>query len=467
VSVVPASGSCYAARALRFTRCLTVLALFAVSPAVCACSRAPRDGLAPDPAGAAELQTAALTRHDPPDPPPTPPSCVDDGWTTYGHDAARTSASAGCLFAPLRPSWSYSPRWVKGTASHATRVVASGDALYVTGGIGPTPTIWKLDPATGAIAWTYVTMADSTRDGWPTLAGSKVMLVDDGVYSIDAATGKGHRGELDAWGECLTDGERLFAENDQYWDGYGLYVSAFDLEAKLLWRRDYDALVRFFTAPDVGGVALDGHRLVHAAQHGALHTTELSAFDPVSSERVWKVAVSPESSPSIADGRSFGLEHWKGEATDRLVARSIDDGVLAWSHELPDARGPAPLLAAGLVVVHAKDAVFAFERASGAAVWTAPLPRTAQAIQSATTLAAATGSGTLAVVSGRTIHLLRVTDGGEIGATEVATHARRVEGPVIAGGALYVVADGSLLRFDGAAREPQGMAASVPLMASH
>jgi hypothetical protein len=406
----------------------------------------------PDPIGAAELQSLAFARPDLPAPAPAP-SCVDDAWTTYGHDAARTSATAGCLVAPLRGSWSFSPSWVKGTASHATRAIAADDAIYVSGGIGPTPTVWRLDPKSGAIAWTYVTMADSTRDGWPTLAGPKVMLVDDGVYSIDAATGVGHRGELDAWGESLTDGERVFVENDQYWDGYGLYVSAFDLEAKLLWRRDYDALIHFFTAPDLGGVAMGGGRLVHAAQHGALRTTALTAFDPASSDRVWKVAVSPQSSPSIADGRTFALEHWKGEAVDRLVARSLSDGVQVWSHPLPDARGPAPLLAAGLVVVHARDGVYAFERGSGAPVWTAPLPRTAPAIQSATTMAAATGSDTLAVVSRNIIHLLHLSDGSEAWSAEVAPHAKRVEGPIIAGGALYVMADGALLRFEGAAPE--------------
>ena len=380
-------------------------------------------------------------------------ACANDGWTTYGHDAARTSASGGCLFTPLRLAWSFRPHWLKGTASHAARVVAARDAVYVSGGIGPTPTLWRLDPATGAVAWTYVTMADSTRDGWPTLAGTKVMLVDDGVYSVDATSGQGHRGELDAWGESVTDGEHLYAENDQYWDGYGLYVSAFDLEARLLWRRDYDALVRFFTAPDVGGLAMEGGRLVHAAQHGALRTTQLSAFDPASGDRTWKAAVSPESSPSIADGRVFGIERWPGEADDRLVARTLSQGVLVWSHRMPDARGPAPLLAAALVVVHARDGVFAFERSSGDAVWSAPLPRTAQAVQSATTMAAATGSGTLVVVSRSSAHVLRLEDGSESWAAEVAPHARRVEGPVIVDRALYVVADGALLRFEGAAGE--------------
>jgi outer membrane protein assembly factor BamB len=403
------------------------------------------------PPGVAESQPLDL-RSPAPTPPPSA-SCTDAGWTTYAHDSARTSASSGCLVGPLRRSWSFTPHSVKGTPSHAARVVVTNDAVYVTGGIGPTPTLWRLDPSNGVVGWTYVTMADATRDDWPTVAGAKVMLVDDGVYSVDASTGKGHRGELDAWGASLTDGERLYAENDRYWDGYGLYVSAFDLDASLLWRRDYDALVRFFTAPDVGGVALDGGRLVHAAQHGALHSTRLSAFDPVSGERVWKAAVSPESSPSIADGRVFGIEHWRGVANDHLVARALSDGAMVWSHDLANGRGPAPLLAGGLVVVHSKDGVFAFDRSSGAAVWSAALPRTAQQIQSATTLAAATGSGTIVVVSGSMLHLLRLADGTETWAAEVTPHPRRVEGPVAVGRTLYVVADGSLVRFDSGANE--------------
>lgn len=437
---------CYARAAVRFTSCFTLLVGAVVAGA---CGRAPRVEPAPDePLGAAELQALLAQPVVPPVPPV--PSCTADDWTTYAHDAARTSTSGGCLFLPLRASWSFSPKWVKGTPSRATRAVVAGDAVYVSGGIGPTPTVWRLAAASGAIAWTYVTMADATRDGWPTLAGDRVVLVDDGVYSMEADTGRGHRGELDAWGESLTDGERLYAENDRYWDGYGLYVSAFDLEGRIQWRRDYDALVRFFTAPDVGGLAMGGGTLVHASQHGALHTTALSAFEPATGDRAWRAAVSPESSPSIAEGRVFGIERWKGEAGDRLVARTLDGGVLVWSREVADARGPAPLLAAGLVVVHAREGVRAFERATGAPVWSAPLPRTTEAVQSATTMAAATGSGTLVVLSGAAVHVLGLADGAEAWSTEVAPHARRVEGPVLAGGALYVMADGAILRFEGA-----------------
>jgi len=140
----------------------------------------------PGPRRGARHRGAAVAVPCRPDAPSRSTLLQDAGWTTYAHDPARTSASSGCLFAPLHASWSFSPRWVKGTPSHATRAVVAGDAVYVSGGIGPTPTIWRLGVGTGDIRWTYITMADATRDGWPTLAGPKVMLVDDGVYSIDA-----------------------------------------------------------------------------------------------------------------------------------------------------------------------------------------------------------------------------------------------------------------------------------------
>jgi len=428
----------------RFCATLPVLG---VSLALAACGtrdRVPRDG-AP---GAAELQAPA---HAPFLQPAAPRlRCADDGWTTYAHDAARTGANVGCLFGPLHPSWTFTPKWVNGTPSHAARVVATSDGVFASGGIGPTPTLWRLDPATGAVVWRYVTMADATRDGWPTLAPDKVMIVDDGVYSIDSETGRGHRGELDAWGESLTDGERLYAENDRYWDGYGLSVSAFDLEARKLWRRDYQARVRFYIPPDVGGVAMADGRLVHAAQHGPLATTGLSAFDPGSSERIWRVAVSPQSSPSIADGLVFTMESSNGGASDRLVARSLADGTLAWARELPGARGPAPVLARGMVIIHGRTGVTALDRRTGALAWSCPLTRTAEALQSATTMAAAEGSGTLVVVSGRTLNLLDLADGRQTWSVEVSPSAKRVEGPVITGSAVYVVADGTLVRLEGA-----------------
>jgi len=105
------------------------------------------------------------------------------------------------------------------------------------------------------------------------------------------------------------------------------------------------------------------------------------------------------------------------------------------------------------VIVHSRDGVFAFERGSGALTWSAPLPRTASAVQSSTSMAAATGSGTLVVVSRATVHLLRLSDGSEVWGAEPAPHAKRLEGPVIVGKTLYLLADGSIVRLDGSANE--------------
>jgi outer membrane protein assembly factor BamB len=120
-----------------------------------------------------------------------------------------------------------------------------------------------------------------------------------------------------------------------------------------------------------------------------------------------------------------------------------------------DARGPAPVLAGRLVVVHARDGVHAFDRSSGTPVWSAHLPRTAQPIQLATTLAAAMGSGTLVVVSDKTVHLLRLEDGAEVWSGMPLARVRRLESPTVVGKSLYLVADGKALRLDGAP-EPRG-----------
>jgi hypothetical protein len=68
-------------------------------------------------------------------------------------------------------------------------------------------------------------------------------------------------------------------------------------------------------------------------------------------------------------------------------------------------------------------------------------------------MAAATGSGTLVVVSGSKVHLLRLVDGGETWSGDAAAHAKRVEGPVVTGMTLYLMADGAVMRLDGA--EPE------------
>lgn len=406
--------------------------------------RAPGSAIGAAPA-ARPLSAAPTSERD------AAPPCATDGWATYGHDAARTSASGGCVRGPMHAAWKLAPRCASGCPAFVTRAIAEGDAVYASGALGPMPVLWRADATQGSFQWTYLSKTESVRGGWPTLAGGKVYLVDDGVNEADARTGAGHRAELDAWGESLSDGARLFAENDWYLDGYGLYLSAFTAgDLRLLWRRDYNALARGVMVPDVGGLALDAGVLVHSAQHGPLTGSGVSAFDPATGERRWRARVSPFSSPSIAQGRVFTIERWPGEHVDRLAARSLGEGKLLWASEMADARGPAPVLAGGRVVVHGKAGLVAFDAATGVRLWSAPIARTTEPVQSATTLAAAVGSGTVVALSGASVHLVRLDDGTTAWSGQPVAHARHLEGPVVVGDALFVVADGAIVRLDSA-----------------
>ena len=181
---------------LRFPVPPALLAGAAAALTALGCHAPPLASDEPGPPGVAELQGHG----DPDFDTPAAPACASDGWTTYGHDAARTSASGGCVSGPLRLAWTMRPQCPGGCMSRATRAIADGDAVYVSGAIGPTPSLWRLDAKTGTSAWAYDSRTECVRGGWPTLAEGRVYLVDDGVNVADATTGHGHRAELDAWG---------------------------------------------------------------------------------------------------------------------------------------------------------------------------------------------------------------------------------------------------------------------------
>jgi outer membrane protein assembly factor BamB len=387
---------------------------------------------------------------DPPELPASPPpvACGAEGWTTYAHDAARTSASGACLRPPLAGGWRFAPRDAQGgreaTAAHA---IASDDAVYVQGTIGDSPALWRLDARTGEPRWAFDSRADIPHLTWPTLAPRTVAMVDDGLFFVDPQTGKNRGRALDAWGESLTDGVQLFVMNTWQADGDPPYVGAFDLDARPLWKRDRMRHARGYRPPDVGGVAMADGMLVHAsnqAQRGA----HVAAFDAARSDRRWSVETTPESAPSIADGRVLLIERWAAAKVDRLVARSLETGDVVWSRELAGARGQAPVVAGALAIVHGEHGVAAFDRATGEPAWSAPIARTTAGTQGVTTLAAALGSGTLVVCAGGRVHLLRLRDGGVAWQGVVAPGAGSVDSPAIAGGALYVAADGAIVRMD-------------------
>src|ERR1019366_2376667 len=137
--------------------------------------------------------------------PPAVPACGTDAWSTYGHDNARTSASGGCLFAPLHVAWTFVPRSPLGMMAFATHAIGDAETVFVSGADGPSSAIWRVGASDAAPAWVY-SSGDGVRESWPTAADGRVYLADDGVNVVDAATGKGRMTELDAWGENLSDG---------------------------------------------------------------------------------------------------------------------------------------------------------------------------------------------------------------------------------------------------------------------
>lgn len=402
------------------------------------------------PAPARPAQVPTLTSAELPQLPaaPSPTPCGADGWTTYAHDAARTSASGACLRPPLAAAWRFAPRGAPGKRdAAAAHAIVADDTVYAQGTIGDSPALWRVEARTGEPRWAYDSRADIPHLTWPTLAPRTVLMVDDGLFLVDPETGKNRGRALDAWGESLTDGAKLFVMNTWQADGDPPYLGAFDLDGRPLWKRDRMRHARGYRPPDVGGVAMADGVLVHAsnqAQRGA----HLAAFDAASSEKRWSVDTTPESAPSLADGRVFGVERWAGAKVDRLVARSLATGDVAWSRELARARGQAPVVAGALVVVHAEKAVLAFDRATGEPAWSAPIARTTPGTQGVTTLAAALGSGTLVACAGGRVHVLRLADGGVAWSGEPAPGAKSVDSPAIAGGALYVQADGAVVRMD-------------------
>jgi outer membrane protein assembly factor BamB len=202
---------------------------------------------------------------------------------------------------------------------------------------------------------------------------------------------------------------------------------------------------RGYRPPDVGGVAMGEGVLVHAsnqAQRGA----HLSAFHAATSEKRWSIETTPESAPSVADGRVFLVERWPAAKVDRVVARSLATGDVVWSLEVGKARGQAPIVAGALVVVHGEQGVLALDRASGATAWTAPIARTTPGTQGVTTLAAALGSETLVACAAGRVHLLNLRDGSLAWSGAPAPGAKSVDSPAIAAGALYVTVDGAVVR---------------------
>jgi outer membrane protein assembly factor BamB len=442
-------ASWYAPAGMRITSCRAL----AVALVLAACARESPPSSpalpAPPPSPPAAAPTAAAAPEPrPPEPAPPARTCADDGWPAYAHDAARSSASLGCLDGPLVATWRFEPAAHLGRTGHALHAVVARGSVYVSSAYGKrpyeAPALHALDDATGAPVWISDSRADILHAHWPLAARGSVALDDDGLYLADAATGKTRIRGLDTWGMLLDDGERLYLTNTWQEDGPGLFVAALDDDGRPVWKANRRHAHRI-AIPDLGGICLSGARLVHAASYLPAKLSSLDAYDPGSGARLWSVAVVPGSAPSASGDRVFLVETEKGGA-DVLAARSTKDGSRIWATPVAGARGPAPVVARGLVVIHAADGVEARDAATGDLEWRAPIVRTMSEVRHATSLAAALGSASLVVTAGGLVHVLSLEDGSERWVGSPQPGVVDVHSPVLAGGSLYVVAEGGVTK---------------------
>src|SRR4051794_34182175 len=60
------------------------------------------------------------------------PACGTDAWTTYGHDARRTSATDACIKGALTTAWRYVPEGPAGKKVKAVfNAIAQSDAAFL------------------------------------------------------------------------------------------------------------------------------------------------------------------------------------------------------------------------------------------------------------------------------------------------------------------------------------------------
>ena len=314
--------------------------------------------------------------------PDTKPACGKGSWPTYGHDARRTFSSDACIGFPLTVAWSYVPVAPAGKSPKAMQhVLAQSDAVFLqwAATIDPyvgTTAVDRVSTA-GARVWTMDTGSDANEGNWASIVGSNVVVNDDGVYFVDAATGKrGVDTGVDWWGQSIPNGTGVWLVVTSKSDGPGLFVGSLDDKAKLVWKQNEQgtACGEGF-ADTLGGIALDSGVLFYAPDYNAgsggktlAFQSGVYAFDATSGAPKWKVPTTPSSVISAGDGHVYLIE-----SGTTLVARNQSDGAKAWSAPVSNVGAQAPVLSAGLVIVGTQTGVSAFDAKTGTSKWMTPV----------------------------------------------------------------------------------------------
>ncbi len=338
----------------------------------------------------------------------------------------------------------FAPALFKGRVQKIAHAIAEEDAVFVVGTRGQAPFMNRLDPSDKTIRWSYDSRADPPRMEWPTVFRGIVMYVDHGFTSINRETGEHKTAFLDAWGPSIIDESRIYAVNKWQEEGPTLFLGAFDDSLKKLWKgAQFSA--RGIVISDANGIAFDGGTLFHAANYHFPKLSFVSALEPATGSAKWKVAAVPETSVSAEGGGLYIVER-KAKDEFSLVARSQTDGAATWETPVDHPfTAQAPLVTASMIIVHTTKGIVALDRKVGSIRWRLPIVAKPPRTFNATSLAAATGSGTLVVTADDRVRFIDLETGAPKGQVVGLVD---VHSPIIVGDAGYVVANHALVRIE-------------------
>lgn len=374
--------------------------------------------------------------------------CPTDDWPVLAHDAARSSASRECCSAPFRPAFRFAPPAKDQRPARAHHAVVSGDAIYVSGVIGQSPAVWRVS-RTGALEWTFDSRVDITRQHWPAVVLDRVVLNDDGLYILDPRTGEREvdRG-LDAWGQVLTDGKNLFANNTWHIAGPKVRVAAMESGGAPLWTRNEYGVEREDVLDRVGGIALGGGALIQSADFRPSPGSGLFVFETADGKLRWSADSIPRNQASVVGEQVVVAERREtGRVPAAIVARRLRDGDIAWEKDA-NVRDAVPIAhASGLLLSReAPGRLVARSAEDGEERWGVALAEAPDRLPLwSTNFAIAGGSAGVVAVSGSELVIVALRDGAIRARAPVADAKAPVHSPVIARGLLLLVDEKGVL----------------------
>jgi len=262
-----------------------------------------------------------------------------------------------------------------------TQTGAYGDGRFYV----PGDAIRALDPATGAVLWTYTGGGsyESERHGLVFVDGKVMVHLGANIHIIDASNGTlidtvtVGAGDANFQPFTLRDNIAYI----QYW----ATVKAFNLQTKtMLWSFLIDPIGGDLTVRNAPTVPGDG-RVYFGAYNGFYY-----ALNAETGALVWKTPIQGGTqrafdTAAVADGRLFFGEGWGQGTISRFVCLDTETGAELWAHlpQLPSTTMDkwltcSPIVVNGVVYAgHTTGEFVALDAETGEVLWTYFMPASA------------------------------------------------------------------------------------------